>query len=82
MKTVKIEVTRADIDRGRPRFNNLCPVALAINRALPGHAWRVDGWRAEGDGGGRFALPWRAVVFVSDYDHGKPVQPFTFEVQT
>jgi hypothetical protein len=26
-------------------------------------------------------MPWSAVAFISDFDNGKPVEPFAFEIE-
>ena len=81
-----IRVTQEDIDAGSKSECYLCPIALAINRAL-GHKY--------GDCFG--ALVYRSQItpkryhkvqrtsrnverFIVAFDHGKPVKPFWFRL--
>lgn len=78
---VKIEVTQDDIEKGRRRGSQTCPVARAIKRRLKagikaavyGRAGFVKGWlRHMSD------MPGKTQRFVADFDSKRPVKPFTF----
>jgi hypothetical protein len=78
-KTLTVNVTREDIDRGAPGFNSLCPIALAVNRR--GFECRVF-YPGEADIGGReYRLSPAAVRFVADFDAGRPVKPIKFRAR-
>ena len=83
---MKIEVTQAHIDAGRPGNCCACPVALAIQEALP-KVWNVsvasfirlkatDGTYVD------CLVPPAVSVFIDAFDDGGPkrVQPFTFNL--
>jgi hypothetical protein len=79
-----IEVTQEDIDHGAPYVSIACPIALALDRILPGTGfWRVAGYRAENEDGGRIVLPEEAFEFQGKFDVIGPsaVKPFSFEIQ-
>lgn len=80
-----IHVTQDDIKLGIRADCHLCPIALAIERALGVHDvgvyhgtadWckpkRKTRWGAN--------LPIEAQTFISDFDAGAPVKPFTFNL--
>ncbi len=78
---MRIEVTQNDIDRGRPRCNYGCPVALALRRTLGSQrAWKVTEQRIENPDGGRIVAPSEVRQFVIFFDHGACVAPFAFEL--
>jgi hypothetical protein len=86
---IEIMVTQADIDQGVRRSPSQCAVSRAVNR-------RFDGVSAE-TGSGSIILhepnrPEAAVYlakneygrmsqWISDFDHGRPVQPTTFRLE-
>ncbi len=79
---MRVEVTQEDIDRGQRRSEAWCPIARALDRTGPGY-WFVTGDGAEYHDGlgvilGWYALPREARVFVSRFDHGRAVKPFSF----
>lgn len=76
MREIQIDVTAQDIAEGMPRQPTRCALALAGARAFRGPV-SVVGW---GIYAGDLAalLPREAQHFVSDYDKGRPVQPFSF----
>lgn len=83
-KRIKVSVTAEDIANGKHGNCSLCPVALAVNRAIGQKfdAVRIGFRNAEfgyGDPDER-VLPWRAQEFVLDYESGRPVEPFEFEM--
>ena len=73
-----VQVTQADIDRGKRCDGKGCAVALALTRKT-GQQWSVYGMRAENDAGQIYVLPSEAGQFIQDFDHGCPVLPFHFE---
>ena len=84
---MQVEVTQDDIDRGVPRSEMSCALALAVSRAhgvenviVLGHQTLVWGMFEDG---GRF----KAYVhtdethhFVKDFDLGIPVKPGVYEL--
>ena len=83
---VTINVSADDIAHGRIGECHFCPLARAMNRALPAidylHSWAIDGLHAYlGDKiDVSVALPDSCFTFVERYDAGCRVYPFTFEV--
>ena len=90
---MKIKVTQADIDNGKPEKLCLCPIALAIERALRKHGYDVKMVEVEpscvdityiidGCASWRaFELPLAARNFIKWFDFGCEVEPFEFELQ-
>jgi hypothetical protein len=83
----RIEVTRDNIATGNPGENESCAVALAVKaKCLPDTEVQVDGYSVDLD------LPFSFVSrinletnetvkkFVADFDDGKPVEPFAFDL--
>jgi len=82
---VTIEVTADDIANGKPGVCSLCPIALAILRALPG--WgdaTVTNWHVfpPDDGFAEIDLPSAACDFIESFDclGQAAVEPFSFEL--
>ena len=74
----KIEITQEDIDRGMRGRSDFCPVALALRRKWP----EAEMGCFACDLGNRLVLvPELVSKFVEDFDSGKPVKPFTFEIE-
>lgn len=81
-----VNVTQEDIENGT--YSSLhCPIGLALKRQT-GKIWWVsigcatlfdemltDEWPSA------YILPDEASIFVSDYDKGLPVAPFSFEME-
>lgn len=82
---IPVTVTLYDIVMGDPYNAVGCPVALALNRTLGGR-WNVKRLSAtrrdDTEGLQRIELPETASKFIRDFDHLRPVYPFTFEVTT
>lgn len=77
---IKIEVTHADIQNGKPQNCYDCPIALAVKRALPGREIEVHTAHISIDDG-HASLPKEAMDWIENYD--KPdgsVMPFSFEI--
>ena len=88
---IQINVTTGDIKQGRANQSlrsedysptRMCPLALAVRRAMPGskvsnlyisHYWNTL-YRFPID------LPKRAKDFTIAFDHHEPVQPFSFYI--
>ena len=83
---MRIEVTQDDIDAGRPNNNLSCPLALAISRAAdkPASVGQCSGRTFQAGNvhatDRRFWLPAMATLFVREFDAGKQVSPFDFEL--
>lgn len=76
---MRIEVTEADIANGIPSDYCSCPIALAMKRQL-GVRWIVTRSAAENEDGGRVNLPAECGQFICNFDRGKKVEPFAFEI--
>lgn len=80
MKT-KINVTHEDILKGKPGNACFCPLALACFRGFGANVTIAVNkvWDASGD----FVadLPAEAIQFYADFDLGKPVRAFEFELE-
>lgn len=76
---ITVHVTQADIDAGVPSNSCGCPVALAVQRVCKPRVRVATGSMTVGQA--FFVLPDVAFRFVADFDAGRPVAPFTFEVQ-
>ena len=92
--TSVIQVTQDDINHGIRADCYLCPVALALERALGavdvGIYHRSADWMIPPkwfDWKRRFKwyssiLPQKVAVFVADFDAGAPVKPCSFVIKT
>ena len=81
---MKVNVTAEDIARGIRVSANSCPVARALQRCTGDRLATVDGSRATVNyhrNFARFRLPPEVSYFVSDFDAGRPVAPFSFEFE-
>lgn len=86
MARQKIHVSQEDIDQGCQLQADNCPVFHALARQAPppvGTTWFGDiiEWSvALGtlDTGSVYQMPRSVERFVSRFDHGKPVKPFSF----
>jgi hypothetical protein len=83
--TELVEVIEEDILGGVPGDRFACPVALALNRKLgPSHSVGAgDIYRVVTAGRDRHLapIPPTAATFIDDFDAGRPVAPFTFELE-
>lgn len=81
-----VSVTQADIDAAQPHSSQACAIARALRRDY-GYvsvgpktctvATTVLNWTL-GEGTTNYMLPPNAQEFISDFDSGLPVGPFTF----
>jgi hypothetical protein len=76
---ITIDVTADDIANGVRGRCSTCPVALAVRRVPGLEKWEVGGMSAF-YGASSFPLPCAASRFIMDFDGGRPVEPFSFEV--
>lgn len=76
---MKIEVTQTMIDEGEACSCSGCPVALGIVKSTGTKQVWVEDHRAWIDGNLK-NLPDPAVAFIDAFDSGKPVRPFSFEL--
>ena len=86
MKRIRIKVTAGDIKRGVKGDGECCPVALATKRCArvldvhvsPNH-FDIGKWTSPDSFCGD--TPTAVRNFVSDFDAGKKVKPFSFTIQ-
>ena len=83
MRTVTVEVTQEDIDKGKAYDCLKCPIALALQRATGGlSVWVNPGtWRIRD-----YSMRWckfssEEAAFIEDFDEGRLVEPFHFTVE-
>lgn len=76
---MKIKVTRKHIRKGKRGLSFRCPVALALKEKTKVE-WMV-GLRYANSRVKLFDLPPVAVDFIRDFDDGKRVEPFSFELE-
>jgi len=79
VRRVRVEVTAEDIVKGEPKDHCFCPLALACKRAGI-RSPVVENYSLESEDGNA-ALADEACDFVHDFDLGRPVKPFSFEVE-
>ena len=80
---MRIEVTQDLIDKGEAKDCSSCPVALAILVATGAQAVEVyatGGFLATRRRGTEFVMPVEARQFIVDFDAGKRVAPFSFDL--
>jgi hypothetical protein len=78
---VTVDVTAEDIAQGTPRCAGMCPIALAMKRALGREDIEVRHTRAS-IGDEVVVLPPEAWEFILSFDHDRPVPPFRFRLET
>ena len=80
---MKIVVTQAHIDAGKRKNIKYCPVALAwLEIVGGGSVGRSTIMRFTRHGPKQnYVLPTIAQTFISDFDKGKPVVPFEFDLE-
>lgn len=81
---MRITVTQQDIEQGKRRDEQSCPVALACKRAGLSEP-RVDNYYvsyiSREDGSFSFLLPQQVKNFIIAFDNQKSVQPFNFDLR-
>ena len=87
MTNIKVDLEQKHIDHGTACNSGSCPAALAITEALPGvHAVKVESWtiylyRTSGHTFGMAVdTPDSVTNFIKDFDRGRPVKPFSFNL--
>jgi len=88
---MRFSITAADIEQGEPCNGYRCPVALALNRQLPGGPWHVSSGGEIHKTNGvnpygpvKSVLPEGARTFIElfDCERGKTlVQPSEFDIE-
>ncbi len=82
---VVVEVTAEDIDNGKKALLKECPIARAVGRTMPPnkshvsiYSWgiRVYYVNTYED----YSIPRSAEKFIKNFDSGRPVSPFKFEM--
>lgn len=76
---MRIFITQMDIDEGQRGVVELCPIAQAIRRQLPGSEPRV-GYIGVTISGDRYGLPEHAGAFALAFDADEAVMPFWFDI--
>lgn len=88
---VTIEVIQGDIDEGLRDNSRDCPIAIACRRAFPGRTPVVMDAFSRGNHYNHigiygaitvkhYEIPMAALNFINDFDSGKHVQPFSFQI--
>ena len=79
-----IHVIQDDIDSGAPRNEQFCPIACAARRSFEEARCYTEQSTLEVYSENRthtsYCLPPEAIEFITRFDTGQPVEPFTFEV--
>jgi hypothetical protein len=78
-----INVTKDDIEKGIPKNAVFCPVALALHRVFPDADVSVSGTLIIVNNSGKLNLLYSISndvhYFITNFDKGKHVEPFSFE---
>lgn len=77
---MRIEVTAEDIAQGSVRNPFQCPVALALKRAINNPNVSVGVYSAYTANDKPERLPVAVTRWITDFDSGRGVQPFNFEL--
>ena len=88
-ETLDIEVKASDIKKGEPGSPYWCPIALAVKRRVGKRVLKkfpvsvVLGVEFDKEDGDTIIapLPVRAHNFVTKFDYGEPVKPFSFKLK-
>lgn len=82
MKTIKVKVKQKHITKGRKRQPEACPIYHAMkDMGFKGHAVMGDVVEFDNDGSRLVAIPAKAEDFVDNFDYGRPVSPFEFNIR-
>lgn len=80
---ITITVTQDDIEKGEATNCHYCPIAIAAKRAFKAYsvscAVRLLIYTDE-TSYKKYKLPDEALNFIGDFDNGKGVEPFEFEI--
>lgn len=78
---IKVKVTQQCINEGIPEDPSCCPIALAISGGDNRQSFiAVNPQHVTLDFGAYYTLPIEAIGFIEDFDSGKAVAPFEFEM--
>lgn len=80
MRTLTINVTQEDIDKGIKESCFSCPVAKALRRVMSNSTYIRVGNPTVTVGSCTTQLPIVASHFISKFDIDQPVSPFTFDL--
>lgn len=83
-RTIAVSVTAEDIAAGIRGSSTACPMALALGRlGFPSISigLRSMVWDSEGRGYAVTEMPPEVISFGSRFDHGRPVEPFSFTIE-
>lgn len=81
-KRIRINVTKRDLEQGRRFMPGSCPVARAVQRHEGFEKARVGSYSiSTGTDGVAIDLPGRIANFISDFDQGIAVNPFSFSIE-
>jgi hypothetical protein len=81
---MKISVTQDDIAKGQRVSASFCPIALASRRTFNNEVTVTKGEGIRVYKYPRslvYSIPKNAVALINNFDHGGPVEPFTFETE-
>lgn len=76
---MRVQVTQDDIAHGTRKNACKCPVARALMRQTANSFWSVSPSRMSCDNR-HYTSPKSVVQFIHDFDRGRPVKPFEFEL--
>ena len=84
---MKVKITKKHIKKGKRKNPRKCPIALALHETgefgsliLIGNCEITASYPGYDDPYYSFTLPYECHLFTCDYDEGKPVKPFEFEL--
>lgn len=80
---MKIKVTQEHIAKGKPQRSEWCPIALAAKDVFPQEIVVVSPYDLQVIAEQRdryWHLPAQVRQFIKDFDGGRPVEPFDFEL--
>lgn len=80
MEYTTVKVTSDDIRNGMMGDPSCCPVALALRRQADFKKANVHANAVFGEGPWMFVLPGKVRKFISDFDSGADVKPFSFKM--
>ena len=81
-RKIKVKVTKKDIANGKRSKCTKCPIALAIRRVQGCSTYMVSSYSIYNRSYEYLCnLPKKAANFVSQFDDGNKVKPFSFTVE-
>jgi hypothetical protein len=76
---VRVKVKQSHIDEGQPGESCTCAVAKAVQAAFETENVQVEAEFIQVDFA-KYPTPDAVVKFIDDYDLGRPVRPFEFDL--